>query len=255
VAAIRLHKLLAEAGIASRRGAERLIRTGCVEVNGRPVTTPGAVADPERDRVTVEGQAIPRPDVKRYVLLHKPAGYLTTRHDPRGRRHVFDLLPASGSRLHPVGRLDCDTEGLLLLTNDGEVTYALTHPRHEVARVYHVWVDGPVDPAQLAALRRGVELEDGPARPEEVARLRREGSGTWLGLTLREGRNREVRRLCRATGLSVRRLVRVGFGPVRLGSLPSGAWRELLPGEVAALRALLARPPRPADHGSDAAGS
>jgi 23S rRNA pseudouridine2605 synthase len=238
VGAVRLQKLLAEAGLASRRGAERLIRAGRVLVNGLPVTTPGAAADPERDRITVEGRDLTRADVKRYVMLHKPAGYLTTRHDPRGRRRIFDLLPDLGVRLHPVGRLDGDTEGLLLLTNDGTVTYALTHPRHEVARVYHVWVDGSADPVAVERLRRGAELEDGPARPEEVQRLRRQGTGTWVALTLREGRYREVRRLLRATGFRVRRLVRVQFGPIRLGRLPCGAWRDLLPEEVEALRAV-----------------
>jgi pseudouridine synthase len=236
--AVRVHKLLADAGVASRRGAERLIRAGRVRVNGVPVTTPGMLADPARDRVTLDGLDLPRVAPRRYVALHKPAGVLTTRHDPRGRRHVFDLLPDLDVRLHPVGRLDFDTEGLVLLTNDGDVTYALTHPRHAVPRVYHVLVEGPVEPAALERLRQGVELEDGPARPEAIRRLRREDGATWLTLTLREGRYREVRRICRATGLRVRRLLRVSFGPVRLGSLTAGAWRELTREEVSALLAL-----------------
>lgn len=254
MAAVRLQKLLAEAGIASRRGAERLIQSGRVRVNGEPVIQLGAQADPERDRINVDGCEIGRAEPKRYVLLHKPAGYLTTREDPRGRQRVFDLLPDLGVRLHSVGRLDYDAEGLLLLTNDGDLTYRLTHPRHAVPRVYHVWVDGRADGAVLAALRHGVVLEDGPARAEEVLVLsgfaggrapggegiaragRRPVGQTWLALTLREGRYREVKRLCRAVGLRVRRLVRVAYGPLRLGRLAPGAWRELTPGELAALR-------------------
>lgn len=240
---VRLHKLLAEAGVASRRGAERLIAAGHVAVNGRTVREPGAQADPERDRISVDGRDLPRAEPKRYVLLHKPAGYLTTRADPRGRPGVFDLLPGFGVRLHPVGRLDFDAEGLLLLTNDGGVTYHLTHPRHGVARVYHVLVEGRPDASALHALRRGVMLEDGPARVEAIARLRALGGGaTWLTLTLREGRYREVKRLCRAVGLRVRRLVRVAFGPLRLGRLALGAWRDLDDREVAQLRA--SEPPR-----------
>lgn len=235
--AIRLQKLLAEAGLASRRGAERLITAGRVAVNGRTVTELGARADPEQDRVSVDGRGLPRPEPKRYVLLHKPPGYLTTRADPRGRPAVFDLLPELGVRLHPVGRLDGDAEGLLLLTNDGALTHRLTHPRHGVPRVYHVLVEGRLDAVALAALTRGVLLEDGPARADAAAPLRRAGDGpAWLALTLREGRYREVKRLCRAVGLRVRRLIRVAFGPLRLGRLGSGEWRELSARELAVLR-------------------
>jgi len=216
-------------------------------VNGRTVAELGARADPARDRIEVDGQPIARAEPKRYVLLHKPPGYLTTREDPRGRPRVFDLVPGLGVRLHPVGRLDYDAEGLLLLTNDGALTYRLTHPRHGVARVYHVLVEGRADAATIGALRRGVVLEDGPARVEAGRVLRPAGAGAaWLELTLREGRYREVKRLCRAVGLRVRRLVRVAFGPLRLGRLPPGSWRELSPREVAALAApgsgVLARP-------------
>ena len=237
--AVRLHRLLAEAGVASRRGAERLIQAGRVAVNGVTVQEAGARADPERDRIAVDGRELPRVEARRYVLLHKPPGYLTTRDDPRGRPCVFDLLPDVGARLHPVGRLDYDAEGLLLLTNDGGVTYRLTHPRHEVARVYHALVEGRADPPALGALRRGVMLEDGPARVDAVACLEAAGPGAaWLEITLREGRYREVKRLCRAVGLRVRRLVRVAFGPIALGPLPRGAWRDLDQREVAVLRAV-----------------
>jgi 23S rRNA pseudouridine2605 synthase len=235
---VRLHKLIAEAGIASRRAAERLIAEGRVRVNGVAVTELGAHADPAQDRIEVDGRPLPRVELKRYVLLHKPRGFLTTRDDPRGRPRVFDLVPELGVRLHSVGRLDFDAEGLLLLTNDGALTFHLTHPRHGVRRVYHVLVEGRVDPGVLATLERGVLLEDGPGRVDRARRLGGEGPAlTWLELTLSEGRYREVKRLCRAVGLSVRRLRRVAFGSLELGELPSGQWRELAPAEVASLAA------------------
>ena len=155
---VRLHKLLADAGVASRRAAERLIVAGRVRVNGVPVVELGAHADPARDSVEVDGRPVPRAEQKRYVLLHKPRGVLTTQVDPRGRPRVFDLVPELGVRLHSVGRLDFDAEGLLLLTNDGDLTYRLTHPRHGVRRIYHVLVQGQLDPSVLDTLQRGVVL-------------------------------------------------------------------------------------------------
>jgi 23S rRNA pseudouridine2605 synthase len=243
---VRLHKLLAEAGVASRRGAERLITEGRIRVNGVTVAEPGTQADPERDRIEVDGRVLPRPEPKRYVLLHKPRGYLTTREDPRGRPRVFDLLPEVGERLHPVGRLDLDAEGLLLLTNDGNLTFRLTHPRHGVRRVYEVLVAGSASAAVLRELERGVLLEDGPARVQRARKLRdSDGGTTWLELSLVEGRYREVKRLCRAVGLVVRRLRRVAFGPLRLGRLPVGTWRELTAAERRAALGLSV-PGRPA---------
>jgi pseudouridine synthase len=235
---VRLHKLLADAGVASRRAAERLIVAGRVRVNGVPVLELGAHADPERDSVEVDGRPVPKGEPRRYVLLHKPRGFLTTREDPRGRPRVFDLVPELGVRLHSVGRLDFDAEGLLLLTNDGDLTYRLTHPRHGVRRVYHVLVEGHLDRAVLEALQRGVVLEDGPARVERARRLRREGPGLhWVELHLTEGRYREVKRLCRAVGLVVQRLRRVAFGSIELGELPPGQWRDLTAVEVRRLAA------------------
>jgi len=234
---VRLQKILAAAGVASRRGAERLIEAGRVSVNGVPVRMLGTHADPERDRVEVDGHLLAGREAKRYVLLHKPPGYLTTRADPRGRPRVFDLLPDLGVRLHPVGRLDVDAEGLLLLTNDGELTYRLTHPRHGVPRVYKVLVEGEAGPSALLALRRGVRLEDGPARVDAAVRLSGSGGQAWLELTLSEGRYREVKRLCRGVGLRVLRLVRVRFGPLQLGALERGAWRDLTAREVKTLQA------------------
>jgi pseudouridine synthase len=244
---VRLQKLLAEAGVASRRAAERLIVAGRVRVNGVPVTELGAHADPARDSIEVDGRPIPGAGPKRYVLLHKPRGFLTTREDPRGRPRVFDLVPELGVRLYSVGRLDFDAEGLLLLTNDGALTYRLTHPRHGVRRIYHVLVEGRLGPDVLAALERGVVLEDGPARVDRARRLRGAGPGlNWVELSLSEGRYREVKRLCRAVGLAVQRLRRVAFGPIELGELPSGQWRELTPAEVERLAtAGLSQPPGP----------
>jgi pseudouridine synthase len=234
---VRLQKILASAGVASRRAAERLIEAGRVQVNGRPVRELGSQADPERDRIEVDGRPVHRPEAKRYLLLHKPPGYLTTRADPHGRPRVFDLLPDLGVRLHSVGRLDADAEGLLLLTNDGELTQRLTHPRHGVPRVYRVLVTGRPGLAVLAALERGVTLEDGLARAGRARRLPGgPPGGAWLELTLTEGRYREVKRMCRAVGHPVRRLVRVRFGPLGLGRLAPGAWRDLVPAEILALR-------------------
>ena len=230
----RLQKILAEAGIASRRGSERLILGGKVRVNGAVVTRLGSLADPDRDRIEVNGHLLPRPQPKRYILLHKPSGYLTSRVDLRGRPLVYDLLPRALHHLAPVGRLDFLTEGLLLLTNDGEVAYHLTHPRYEVRRVYEAQVEGEISSNTLARLRQGVVLDDGPARPQEVWRLRRPGS--CLGLTLTEGRYREVRRLCQAMGHKVLRLRRVQYGPLRLQGLGEGQWRSLTPREVKALK-------------------
>lgn len=240
---LRLQKILAEAGVASRRGAERLIQAGRVRVNGRVIAELGAKADPEADRIELDGRPLQPREARCYVLLHKPAGYLTTRVDPRGRPTVFALLPELGVRLHPVGRLDGDAEGLLLLTNDGVLTYRLTHPRHGVPRVYEVQVEGRLTPADLATLRAGVLLEDGPAVPERVRLLGHEGGRSRLQVTLSEGRYREVKRIFQALGHPVRRLVRIQFGPLRLGRLPVGKWRPLTPAEVRALTA--AGPPEP----------
>ncbi len=234
----RLSKILAEAGLASRRGSERLIAEGRVTVNGRTVTAQGSTADPERDRVEVDGRPIPVPEPRRYVLLNKPRGYLTTRSDPRGRPVVLDLVKAEGVRLFPVGRLDFDAEGLLLLTNDGPLAQRLLHPRFGIERVYEVEVEGRVSAGELPRWERGVTLTDGLARPAGVRLLRRTPETTWLQLTFREGRYREVKRFCQALGHSVRRLRRVRFGPLSLGALAPGRARPLKPDEIARLRAL-----------------
>lgn len=238
----RLQKYLARSGVSSRRGAEEMIREGRVRVNGSVVREMG-VKVAETDRVEVDGRAV-EPERALWIILHKPAGYVTSRDDPQGRPTVYDLVPGRLHSLFHVGRLDLESEGLLLLTNEGEVANRLMHPSHEVDRVYDVDVVGVPDRATLRRLHHGVELEDGLARAHTVDVLATEGARGGAGaedharlrITMREGRKREVRRLFDAVGHPVRRLVRVRLGPVELGDLPPGKWRELRPEEVAALR-------------------
>ncbi len=232
---MRLQKFLSRAGVASRREGERWIAAGRVKVNGEVVTTQGVQVVPERDRVEVDGKAVTLSPV-RWLLLNKPSGVLTTRDDPGGRRTVYDLLPEDARELVYVGRLDRDTEGLLILTNEGDMVNSLLHPSSRVAREYRAWVVGEVQGAALKALREGVELEDGPARAEDVRVLRSGRGRSHLSLVLREGRKREVRRLLEAVGHPVRGLKRVRFGPLELGNLPRGSWRTLEEAEVEALR-------------------
>jgi 23S rRNA pseudouridine2605 synthase len=234
MARLRLNKILAQAGLTSRRGAERLLREGRVSVNGAAVQDPGAAADPERDLISVDGRPLPGPEEPRYVLLHKPRGVVSTVRDPEGRPVVTDLVPG-GARLFPVGRLDADVEGALLLTNDGALAHRLLHPRYGVPRVYEVEVRPPVARAELPRWRGGVTLADGPARPLDV-RLVGTG-GHRLRLTFAEGRKHEVKRYCEALGHPVVRLRRIAFGPIRLGDLPVGATRALTRAEIRALRA------------------
>lgn len=186
----------------------------------------------------MDGRAVSSPEPVAYILLHKPRGYVTSLSDPEGRPVVTDLLPRGTPRLFPVGRLDFDTEGLLLLTNDGDLANRLLHPRYAIPRVYEVEVEGDVSAAELPRWRRGVELGDGPAIPTSVRRLRGSGRSTWLAIELTEGRNREVRRYCQALGRRVVRLRRVRFGPLRLGSLATGACRPLTAAELTALNPL-----------------
>jgi 23S rRNA pseudouridine2605 synthase len=222
---IRLQRYLSRAGRASRREAEGLIQEGRVQVNGRVVTKLGTRVVPGRDAVTLDGARVDLPEV-RWLAFHKPAGILTTRRDPHGGRTVYDMLPADAAGLRYVGRLDRETTGLLLLTNDGAVANALQHPSGEVEREYRVVVAHEPKPATLARMRSGVHLEDGPARVKRVWVERRGKRGVDLGVVLTEGRKREVRRLFRAVDHPVKALVRVRFGPIELGQLALGAWRE-----------------------------
>lgn len=247
---IRLSKVLAQAGLTSRRQAEALLTSGRVTVNGRVRLEPGAQADPAVDAIAVDGRPVPKTAPRTYLLLNKPRGYLSSRRDPAGRPVVMDLLPPGTPRLFPVGRLDWDAEGLLLLTNDGELGHRLLHPRYEIARVYEVEVEGHVTDADLRRWRHGVTLHDGPAVPAAVRIMRREGGRrgrgrTWLSLTFREGRNREVKRYCQALGHPVFQLRRVEFGPLQLGSLPPGKSRWLTRAEITGLERLRRLDPSP----------
>lgn len=233
---MRLQKFLSRAGVASRRAAEGLIVQGRVRVNGERVVELGTRVEPDVDRVEVDGRAVSLAP-RRWIALNKPRGVVTTRKDPRGRPTVYSLLPEGWTSLRYVGRLDRDTEGLLILTNDGDAAHRLLHPSSGVEREYRAWVRGAPSERTLARLEAGVELEDGPARAEAVRVLRAsEEKGAIVSLVLREGRKREVRRLLEAVGHPVRRLRRVRFGPLRLSDLDAGRWRELSPEEVRSLR-------------------
>jgi pseudouridine synthase len=232
----RLNKVLAHAGIASRRAADALIRSGRVEVNGSVVRELGARVDPARDAVRVDGRRIrPVPRAHSYWMLNKPAGYVTTLSDPQGRPTIVDLLRGIRSRVFPVGRLDWSTEGLLLLTDDGELGRDLMHPGRRVPKTYAVKVRGAPDEPALRRLREGVRLDGRRTLPAAV-RLARPGANCWLEITIHEGRQRQVRRMFQALGHPVQKLRRVGYAGLALGRLPSGGLRALTPAEVDRLR-------------------
>lgn len=234
---IRLQKYLSRAGRASRREAERLMLEGRVRVNGKVTQELGVRVVPGRDLVELDGEPVTYGEV-RWIAFHKPPGVLTTRSDPHGGRTVYDVLPPELGTLRYVGRLDRPTEGLLLLTNDGDVANGIQHPSRRVEREYLVVANGDVKSASLDALRTGVELEDGPARAASVRIVERSANHTTLRLVLTEGRKREVRRMLLQVGHGVHRLVRLRFGAVKLGDLEAGAWRDLRPDERQALVAL-----------------
>jgi 23S rRNA pseudouridine2605 synthase len=232
---VRLAKYLAHAGVGSRRKSEDVVRAGRVTIGGVTVTDPARDVD-ARDRVEVDGKLVASPDELVVYALHKPVGVVSTARDPQGRPTVVSLVP-SDRRLFPVGRLDIDTTGLILLTNHGELAYRLTHPRFEVEKAYRATVaNPPVADASIRALRRGVMLDDGRAAPARVRRHRPD----LLEITLHQGRKRQVKRMCEAVGHPVRSLARVRFGPLELGELAPGAYRQLTDSEVASLQAAVA---------------
>ncbi|HYE85313.1 MAG TPA: pseudouridine synthase [Vicinamibacterales bacterium] len=235
---VRLQKILSTAGIASRRASEQLILEGRVTVNGETVRELGTKADPDKDAIKVDGRRIKTSIVHRYIVLYKPKGYVTTRKDPEGRRTVMDLI-GEGEYIYPVGRLDYDTEGLLLMMTDGELAARLMHPRHEVDKEYEVIVMGTPDPRSLDKLRRGVYIEGGRTSPATVhvgSTVKGARPTTKLTITIKEGRNRQIRKMCSAVGLPVRDLRRVRMGPIGLGRLKPGQWRDLTPAEVSRLK-------------------
>jgi len=244
---LRLQKILSAAGVASRRAAERLIAGGHVSVNGAVVTALGSRADPALDDVRVDGVRVGGAERLRYVLLNKPRRVLSTRSDPRGRSTVIDLVGGTGERLYPVGRLDWDSEGLLLLTNDGDLAARLMHPRHAVPREYHVRVRGVPDRRAIGRLRRGVTIDGRKTLPAEVSIVETgrgaRGDQAVLSIVLREGRTRQVRRMCGTVGHPVVRLRRVRIGPIADPSLRAGAFRDLTSAELRALKEAAAKGP------------
>jgi pseudouridine synthase len=236
---IRLQKIISAAGIASRRAAEKLIEEGRVTVNGRTVTELGTRADPDADDIRVDERRVKAAQRHRYYLLNKPRGYVTTRSDPEHRPTVLDLLKGVREYVYPVGRLDFDSEGLLILTNDGDLAATLTHPRHEVERVYEAEVLGVPDAHDLARLRQGIVIDKrrtSPAQVDLVTDRRTAGDTSLLRVTIHEGRTRQVRKMGDAIGHPVRSLRRVRIGPIADRHLRAGAYRELTPDEVRKLK-------------------
>lgn len=241
----RLQKILAQAGVASRRKCEELIAAGEVAVNGRVVTKLGAKADPSKDVITVKGRPIV-PEAKLYLMFNKPKGVITSLSDPKGRPVVSDYLKGVPARVYPVGRLDYDTEGLLLLTNDGELAYRLTHPKFQVPKTYHATVERVPHGSDLERLASGIRLEDGMTAPAEVEYVDVDPDGKWatISITIREGRNRQVRRMFEAIGHPVVRLKRIAFAGLTLQGLKRGKYRHLTADELQLLKAAVREPAR-----------
>lgn len=230
----RLQKILSANGVASRREAEEYILAGRVTVNGLTAQL-GCKADPDRDEILLDGSPLLRRERRVYIILNKPRGYVSTMKDERSRKTVADLVEGCGTRVYPVGRLDVNSEGLLLMTNDGALTNALTHPSHGVEKLYTVRVSGPDMDGAVRALRKPVELEDGPARAKSVEILERDKDRAILAISVTEGRKHLVRNLCAAAGLKVHRLIRMAEGGLELGELRTGTWRYLTDEETALL--------------------
>lgn len=237
---VRLQKAIADSGLVSRRKAEELIAQGRVTVNGRVVSDRGTKVDPEKDHVKVDGRHLKPVPPQTFVMLNKPKHVVSTMSDPGGRLTIADLLPGVRVRVFPVGRLDFDGEGLVLLTNDGELAQRLLHPRYHVPKTYLIKVKGMLNDEDLRALEKGVMLEDGPTGPAVVNKVGKATENSWLELTIYEGRKHQVKRMLDAVGHPVLKLKRVRFGPLALGDLPVGRYRYLTDREANALRALAA---------------
>ncbi|MFH1136804.1 MAG: pseudouridine synthase [Pseudomonadota bacterium] len=233
----RLQKILAAAGFASRRRAEKMIMAGLVKVNGRVVDRPGTKADPETDLIEVDGKPLRLPEETVYFIFYKPVGFITTLNDPAGRPTIAPFLANLGARVYPVGRLDNDVEGLLVLTNDGELAARLMHPRHHVPKTYRVKVKGLPSRDAIRLLASGtILLGDRPAAPAEVELIKSDQDRAWLHITVIEGRHHQIKRMCSQAGLPVLKLKRISFGPLTLGRLEPGAIRRLKPSEVRELK-------------------
>jgi len=228
----RINKILSSAGVASRRHADEMVAEGRVEINGRPVLEPGTSAVWGEDRILVDGKEIPGPKARIYLMLNKPFGILSALSDPQGRSVVTDLIHGVDERVYPVGRLDFDSLGLLLLTNDGEWAYRMTHPRYHVPRSYKVTLEGELQEGDVERLRRGLILEDGFSGPANVTVLSKRAGRSILRMTIHIGRSRIVRRMIQGVGFPVIQLVRIGFGPLVLGDLKMGSYRHLTQAEV-----------------------
>ncbi len=226
----RLQKILSARGVASRRKAEEMIQNGLVTVNGVTAAL-GDTADPDTDEIRIDGRPLPKQEQYIYLILNKPRGYVTTLSDEKGRPNAAQLVADCGARVYPVGRLDMDSEGLLLFTNDGAFANALMHPRHEVQKTYDVWVTGYIPGAEVR-LARPITLDGYTIRPPKVKLLKAEGQKARFRVTIHEGRNRQVRRMCEAAGMHCTRLRRIQEGSVKLGDLPLGKWRSLTPEEI-----------------------
>lgn len=223
----RLQKIIAEAGICSRREAEKRITDGKVFVNGHPVTTLGSKADPFKDQIRVGKQKIKPVSQKVYFIFNKPRNVMTTRLDPEGRKTIFDYLGIIKERIYPVGRLDFDSEGLLLLTNDGDLTHQLTHPSSKVPKTYEVRVQGLLTDEHLKQLERGIEIDTGKTVPAKVKLFRKTDKNCWIQLTLFEGKNRQIRKMLQTLGFSILKLRRTAIGPLKLNNLRPGTFRQI----------------------------
>ncbi len=242
---VRLQKVIAASGVASRRAAETMIREGHVTVNGKIVRVLGTCIDPSKDHVKIDGRHVQPTEPEVFVLLHKPPGYVTTMNDPYGRPTIADLVAKVKVRVFPVGRLDYDTEGLLLLTNNGTVAQACVHPRYHVPKTYLVKVSGVCTEEEIQNLQDGIALDDGMTAPATIRKSGKAKANSWLELTIHEGRKHQIKRMLEALGHRVMRIKRIRFGPLDLGDLPVGACRFATDAEANALRAIAHRTTKP----------